>query len=518
MTDKLVLIDLSSISRPIYESLIDQSSAGTQIVAKVRALASAHRHVAICCDSRKSFRKELDASYKANRGETPGVYLHQLGLAVETLQADGFPIWQVDGFEADDVIATAVKAATEHSSLDGENCMWCGGPHAGGPEYCNTRALIISADKDLLQLVSERVEQFRPANGATAEKTYDVAAVREKFGVDPHQMADYLALVGDKSDNIIGAKGIGAVGAAKLLNQFGNIDDIYAAMDTNAISVTPAIMSSLLEFKARLPLVRQLIALRTDVPIPFEQIFTDRVPQDVASFGPEDDIEATMQPLEAALEELTKSNPSGFEPAAQSDGMGVKVAPRQPQAAVLDPVGPSSLAVREAEVLLAPVEWDMQFEARSILELKEVAKILFDSRIFSAWGSPQAVFAILQAGRELGMKTQQSLRAFDNIDGKPAMKADLIRALVMSSGKAEYFVNTERTAEAATFTTKRKGDPEPVSLRYTMADAEAAGRVKPGSGYKKDPADMLVARSSSKLARLVYADVVHGMIAKEEME
>jgi hypothetical protein len=110
-----------------------------------------------------------------------------------------------------------------------------------------------------------------------------------------------------------------------------------------------------------------------------------------------------------------------------------------------------------------------------------------------------------------------SLRAMHIIDGRPTFSADLIRALVLKSGKAEYFRCTERTQTQATFLTKRKGDPE-VSLTYTVAEATAAGLVKKGSGWEKSPADMCVARASAKLARLVYADVVFNLYASEEFE
>jgi len=102
------------------------------------------------------------------------------------------------------------------------------------------------------------------------------------------------------------------------------------------------------------------------------------------------------------------------------------------------------------------------------------------------------------------------------IDGKPTLKADAIRALILRSGKADYFRIVERSATVCTFATKRKGDPE-VTLSYTFEEAQAAGLVKPNSGWVKNPADMLVARASAKLARLVYPDVIHGLYAPEEL-
>jgi hypothetical protein len=123
-----------------------------------------------------------------------------------------------------------------------------------------------------------------------------------------------------------------------------------------------------------------------------------------------------------------------------------------------------------------------------------------------------------------------SLRAFSLIDNKTEMKANAIMGVVMKSPQCEYFRVVERTNERATFVTKRKGDPE-VSLTFTIEDGrrgyakrDSADPSKPdakawdGSGYTRNPADQLVARASSKLARLVYPDVVFNLYAPEEFD
>ncbi len=506
-TDKLVLIDLSSIARPIYETQIDPQRTSTEIVAKVRALASAHRHVAIACDSRKSFRRDLDPTYKAQRAETPAVYLHELGLAVETLRGDGFPVWAVEGFEADDIIATASQESLVVSIV----------PNGAVP-----KVLIISADKDLLQLVSERVEQFRPANGPTVAKTFDADAVVERYGVHPHQMLDYLALVGDASDNIKGADGIGEKKAAAMLQKFGNLDDIMAlcADDEKSKIFTPSTLKSLAEFKPRMELVRSLLRLRTDVPIPFEEILAERVPSDVAVFsgeGPEDDIEAAMPTLKNQDNNTVVANAVAatspvFSPVSAQD---VKTDYR------VVPNGGDSGHSLVRHVDAAPVDWQRELEPRDMAQAKELAGAMFASRLFSAYGHPAGIMATVLAGREIGMQAMTALRAFHIIDGKPTLSAGAIHAMVLRSGQAEYFRCTERTNERCTFVTKRKGEPEQ-SLTFTLEDARLAwGKDDVAwkkSGYGRNPADMLVARTSTKLARLVYPDVVHNLYTQEEME
>jgi hypothetical protein len=172
--------------------------------------------------------------------------------------------------------------------------------------------------------------------------------------------------------------------------------------------------------------------------------------------------------------------------------------------------------VHEAE-LVAPAEWEMQLEPRSMREAKILASDMFSSRLFSAYGTAPAILSTIMAGRELGLQAMASLRAFHLIEGKPTLAADLIRALIIKSGKAKFFRCSERTVERATFETQRGDDP-PVSLTYTVEEKKADGPIKPGSAWAKSPADMCVARASSKLARLVFPDVVHGLYAHEEME
>jgi 5'-3' exonuclease len=224
---ELVLVDLSSIAYPIFlttQADPDPNKASQQIVARVRQLASDHPHAAICCDAGRSFRHDLTADrpvaeqYKGNRPPREAPLHHQIALACEALQADGFPVWSVKGFEADDIIATATKRALDI-------------PH--------TSVLIVSSDKDLLQLVGPRVR----AKSARDGSLFDEAAVEAKFGVKPAQLRDFLTLVGDASDNVKGAPGIGEKKAAAVLTTFDSLDACYEALAKNEAVLPPAVKS-----------------------------------------------------------------------------------------------------------------------------------------------------------------------------------------------------------------------------------------------------------------------------------
>jgi 5'-3' exonuclease len=415
----------------------------------------------------------MDATYKAARESKPAPFFHQCELALEALKGDGFPQWMAEGFEADDIIASAARRAIAIGF--------------------GVSVLVVSADKDLLQLVNNLISVKSPITGNIM--TPD--GVKEKFGVAPNQIRDYLTLVGDASDGVVGVKGIGAKGASSLLSAFGNLDDLYAAVDTgtvsNGASIKPAQIQSLKDFRDRLPIVRTLLSLREDAPIDFAQVLKERQTTDR-----EDEI---MQDIEEAMPTISQPN----DLAPKLDSMRGTIIP------------PKFTESEPARLSLVPMngDYERQLEPQSMNQAVQLAQLLFKARLFGAYGTPEAVLSTVLSGRELGLSAMASLRAFHIVEGKPTMAADALRALVLKSGKAKSFRCTERTPTAATFSTQRQ-DEEPMTLRYTIEEAQAAGLVKNGSGWTKNPADMLVARASSKLARLVYPDVVAGLYAPEE--
>jgi DNA polymerase I len=164
---------------------------------------------AIAMDSRgPSFRKALDPRYKAHRPPAPPDLGAQMARCEELARAYNIPVYQEASFEADDVIASVVKRAM----LDPD-----------------VQVVIVSADKDLMQLVHDDNERVLLWD-SMRDRVFGPEEVREKFGVLPSQLRDLLALTGDTSDNVPGVPGVGPKTAADLLNQFGSIDAIYAGL------------------------------------------------------------------------------------------------------------------------------------------------------------------------------------------------------------------------------------------------------------------------------------------------
>ncbi|MCA9676918.1 MAG: hypothetical protein KC464_17925, partial [Myxococcales bacterium] len=164
-------------------------------------------HIAVVFDAgRQSFRTEIYPEYKAHRPPAPEELQIQMPYFRQLAEAFRWPVLAVPGVEADDVIATLVTRA-----------------RAAGWEV-----VVYSADKDLMQLVGDGVEVI----DAMRQQVYTREVVAEKFGVPPEQIADFLALCGDTSDNIPGVAGIGKVSASKLLAEYGSLDGIVAAAPT----------------------------------------------------------------------------------------------------------------------------------------------------------------------------------------------------------------------------------------------------------------------------------------------
>jgi len=181
------------------------------------------------------------AEYKANRVETPPDLLEQIPCVRRILDAMRIPVLEYPGFEADDVIGTLARRA-EQADMD---------------------VVIVSSDKDMLQLVTDRISMLNPAKD---DEWYDPPKVKAFMGVRPDQVADFLALVGDAVDNIPGAPGIGDKGAKDLIERFGSLE---AALEHAAEIERKAYRESLQNNVERIRMSKRLATIATDVPVEF---------------------------------------------------------------------------------------------------------------------------------------------------------------------------------------------------------------------------------------------------------
>jgi DNA polymerase I len=201
------------------------------------------RLVVVFDSGRKSFRTELYPDYKAHRPDPPEELVVQMPYFRQIVQGLRWPVLAIPGVEADDVIATLATSAKARG--------W--------------EVVIYSADKDLMQLVGPGVSMIDSLH----QRTYSPEEVEKKFGVKPGQVADFLALVGDTSDNIPGLPGIGEKTASKLLQDFGSLDALIAANPTVPRARVRQPFGDA-ELLAKLSISRQLVALKHDVELPVD--------------------------------------------------------------------------------------------------------------------------------------------------------------------------------------------------------------------------------------------------------
>lgn len=199
--------------------------------------------ICVCFDkSDHTFRNDAYAPYKAGRAETPESFKSQEPLIHEVLDVLRIPQVEVEGYEADDIIATLATQA----AADGEDVV------------------IVTGDRDTFQLVEDpHIKVMYNKRGISDVVLYDEAGILDRYGVTPDQYVDYAAIRGDSSDNLPGVKGVGEKTAARLLSEYGDIDGVYA----NLSALTPKLRDNLESARDQVELNRQLTRLVRDVPL-----------------------------------------------------------------------------------------------------------------------------------------------------------------------------------------------------------------------------------------------------------
>lgn len=235
------------IRRPLMNSRGENTSAPFGFTNFLEQLKTDFdpEYLAVVFDAGDSFREEIFPDYKATREKMPD----DLRASIPRVRAivEGFrdPVIELDGYEADDVIGTLARKAD-----------------AAGLE-----AVIVSGDKDFYQLVDDHVHLLNPGRGGPNGVDADWVDLRnadEKFGIPPSQVIDYLALIGDSSDNVPGAPGIGPKTAVKLLQQFGDVESILAAAPELKAKRS---RESLTENADSVRMSRELVTIKTDLPV-----------------------------------------------------------------------------------------------------------------------------------------------------------------------------------------------------------------------------------------------------------
>ena len=363
----------------------------------------------------KTFRHEMYDQYKANREKAPEDLHAQVPVINRFLDGMHIPHFSREGMEADDIIATIARKASEN----------------------NLETVMVTGDKDLLQLVRSDVFALRPPR--KGEKEYRLCAeaeVRELFGVEPNQIIDYLTILGDSSDNVPGINGIGEKGAVKLLAEYGSLSNAYLNID----SLAKGIAAKLEAAKDHVELSRTLVTLKDDI-LPDDQI-------DFSAFETShiDWNEAIRLFRSIGSESLAKAA-QRLVPASQFSLEAEQEEPEEPKEQVSAPVEEKRVSADELEAILSALGKDSPIGIQVLLSEEDEMRaaiteihLTCDGRTELVVCPEEGVKAVLQrylpALRIIGMdlkRAVKALRIWGLTDIKPYADTMLARWLLETS-------------------------------------------------------------------------------------
>ncbi|MDP3710427.1 MAG: DNA polymerase I [bacterium] len=255
---KLVLIDSHAIIYRAYHALPPMNTPKGEPVNAVYGFASIliriirelkPDYIAAAYDlPGPTFRQVVYERYKAHRPETPDELSSQFGKARELLETFGILVFQKESYEADDIIGTIIKEVEKKKDVE---------------------TVIVTGDMDALQLVKPGVRVYSMKKGVSETVTYDEAAVKERYGLEPSQLVDFKGLKGDPSDNIAGVKGIGEKTATELLKNFKSIEGVYKALKKTPQRFSATLAEKLRAGEEDAKMSRELARIKNDVSIDF---------------------------------------------------------------------------------------------------------------------------------------------------------------------------------------------------------------------------------------------------------
>ncbi|OGH05188.1 MAG: hypothetical protein A2W22_05990 [Candidatus Levybacteria bacterium RBG_16_35_11] len=263
--NKLIVIDGFAILHRAYHALPPLKSKEGKLTNAVYGFFSMllklindlkPEYITVCFDRPKpTFRSALYVGYQAHRPEMESDLSLQIELVHDALKDSKIKIFELDGYEADDLIGTIANQVVKAKK--------------------NTQVIIVSGDRDLLQLVNSHVFMIAPITGITKMIFFDTEKVSEKYGLKPHQFIDYKALVGDPSDNYPGVSGIGPKTASDLIGKYKTFENIYK----NLADLPQKIGIKLAQDAEQAALAKKLATIAIDAPIKIkvEECSTDRI-------------------------------------------------------------------------------------------------------------------------------------------------------------------------------------------------------------------------------------------------
>lgn len=259
--NRLVLIDGNAILHRAYHALPGLTNKKGEPTNAVYGFVSMllrviedlkPSHLIIAFDRPKpTFRKKLFKDYQAHRPAMEDGLSSQFAKVYDVINAMKIPMYGVDGFEADDLLGTLARRATEKSKIKNQKSKI-------------EEVIIVTGDRDLLQLVNDKVKLYMPVKGMSEAKLFGEKEAEERMGVSPNYIADLKGLMGDPSDNYPGVAGIGPKTAVNLIHEFGTVEEIYKHIKDIK---NPSVAEKLKKGKDDAKLSKKLATVVRDVPL-----------------------------------------------------------------------------------------------------------------------------------------------------------------------------------------------------------------------------------------------------------
>jgi 5'-3' exonuclease len=490
----VALIDISHFYRTKVHAGADRpmTFAADETMSLVHGVAQSERkytHIICCFDMKPYNRNLLDPSYKANReGVDPSIEEQYLRM-IERVKRAGYHAWGVKGYEADDIIASACAQLPADWVID-----------------------IHTGDKDLLQLVDgERVCVISTRTG----DVIDTDKVLETYGIYPSNILLYLALQGDRSDNVPGIQGIGPKKAAFLAKGCKTIEELTTK---SAGPVSPQEKKLFDAVFASIDVVKHaysLIKLERDAPLPITELTEPKENAHMEEMPPETSREPEV--VEKETPPLVETPPKPLvhvrEPAPETKSQEEKM--DQMLASVEKSPGVAmQVSAGESGILLRPGVFLTKTTLGLMLNL---AKTFHESGLYRRkFDSPQAIFAVMELGVELGISPQVAVQNFHMIEGKPSPASHFLISLAQKDSHCIYFECVEESAESVTYATKKKFMETEMRFTYSLKDAQQ-DQHRWANGAAKNQRAMLRKTAGCQAARLWYPGATCGLYGPAEM-
>lgn len=517
--ERIALVDVAHIWHTTWHATADlpMSEAFERTVSKVRTIGDGDYDRVVCgIDAPPYKRNTLFPAYKAGREKKDPSFYEQYERVQERLKGLGFLVWKADGYEADDVIATAVRHA----------------------KALNIACDIYTNDKDLLQLVDDGkdIVVVSTRNGARL----DEEAVYQNLGVCPFQVVDFLALWGDKADNIPGCPNCGPKTAAAMLDA-NELEDILLIADegNQPVGGGKAVTNNLREHADQIIQGKTLIQLFTEVPIVWDEIYDEAEMGEIADEMIQHQIDRQPRGGTDVEREAIQSEPRIVDEVARELLADRTLTPEGTKAPYVNEEGDLVVNEREREPrpvkmanLVAMPKMEVIPPVQSLVDAielrpgvyltQEKAALLWKlaqrydgGGLYRRLGNAEAIFTIMLLGTELDISPLIACQNFHNIQGKPTAAAHFLIALAKRDKDCRYLECIEEKPDHVTYETKKRSHDKTLTFTYSIKDAE-----DDGAKWVRDTKNrraMLRKTAGCHAARLFYPEACSGLHSTEEM-